>query len=435
MLETISSFFTAVAVAGTVAFAVFIAGNLVGLAMFVIQRRKGMAREREALDRPLPPEDELPHVVIQIPVYNEGKLVERAIECAAALEWPYSRLHIQVCDNSTDETLEIARAKAQSMASGGIDVTVVHRDGRRDAKAGNLQMGVAAADPSHNYFAVFDVDYIPPRNYLRLCMAPLISDPKLGFVQPRLDYLNRTENALTRGQALFYDSHYATEEAMRCWRGQILLLKGSATLLRRKAIEDAGGWSGETLTEDVDLSCRLWISGWRGLFLISFAVPGELPATRRDWIAQQIRWTTGFGQAGRIRIPALLTRPPVPFWKRLESTMPMVSWWLMPVQAIVLFSVVAAIVLDPALLPTLGAANVLLLVAGEIAGFTQMRMACTFLHGDRIPLSAFALDFLRWRQMGPFMLPGWARAYGTVICGGTGAFERTPKSGVITRPG
>jgi cellulose synthase/poly-beta-1,6-N-acetylglucosamine synthase-like glycosyltransferase len=406
--------------------------HIVLLVLFVIRRKGGLARECAALARTLPPDDQLPHIVVQIPVYNENLLVERAISCAAALDWPRDKLHIQICDNSTDETPDIARQVARRLAEDGTDASVVHRDGRVEAKAGNLRFGMQATDPSYGYFAVLDVDYMPPRNFLRLCMAPLVDNPTLDFVQARPDYLNATENRVTRAQALSLDSHYATEEATRCWAGHILLLKGSCMIIRREAIEEAGGWSGKTLTEDVAMSCRLWICGKRGLFVTSFPVPGELPATRQAWVAQQLRWTTGFGEVARSLIPVMLTLPKTSLWVRYTSAAPLIYWMAAPLYTTTFISTVIAFVLRPELLSTLGIFFLGLFGVGHVLLFTQMRMGQRFLRGSGIPLRTFCAEYLYLQYLGVFLGAGNVRAYWKVMLRRSVPFEKTPKSGSIT---
>ena len=241
-------------------------------------RRTGIEKERIALTQPLPAEDELPAVLIQIPTFNEGHLVRRALDAAVSLDLPRrERLQIQLLDDSTDASAEIARATVAAFRRRGHDVVLIQRSHRTGFKAGALTAGLACSNQP--FVAVFDADYVPSSDFLRLCLRPLLGDPRLAFVQARCDFLNAGENRVTHAQQVILESHFAVEQPTRCWAGQILPFNGTCGIWRRAAIEAAGGWHGDTLTEDLDLSYRAQMKGWRALYLVSVAVPGELPNT------------------------------------------------------------------------------------------------------------------------------------------------------------
>jgi len=264
-------------------------------------RRAGVAREQLALAQPLPPDAELPAILVQIPAYNEGTLVERVVAAAAALDWPRNRLQIQLIDQSTGESAEIARATAAKFREQGHDVVPIWRPDRAGFKAGSLKAGLDITEQP--FIANFDVDYVPAPDFLRRCMRPLLADTTLAFVQARCDFLNARQNLVTMAQQVILESHSAGEQATRSWAGQFLPYNGTCGIWRRAAIEDADGWQFDTLAEDLDLSLRAQVKGWRAMFLLSVAVPGELPDTLASWGRQQSRWNKGFAQTARKLLP------------------------------------------------------------------------------------------------------------------------------------
>ncbi len=281
-------------------------------------RRTGLERERLALTQPLPPEDELPAVLIQIPAFNEGHLVRRALDAAVSLDWPRDRLQIQLLDDSTDANAEIARATVAEFCRRGHDVTLIQRSHRAGFKAGALTAGLACS--SQPFVAVFDADYVPSADFLRLCLRPLLADPHLAFVQARCDFLNARENRVTHAQQVILESHFAVEQPTRCWAGQILPFNGTCGIWRRAAIEAAGGWHGDTLTEDLDLSYRAQMRGWRALYLASVAVPGELPNSLASWGQQQCRWNKGYAETARKLLPSIW-RSDLPWMRKLDAAL------------------------------------------------------------------------------------------------------------------
>ncbi len=275
------------------------------IAGFLLRRRTALAAERGLLAARAADAD-LPHVLVQIPTHNEPRVIARIVEAAAALDWPRDRLFIQVLDDSTDDTGALAEAAAARLRAAGAHVDVVRRGSREGFKAGALQAGLARTDAP--YVAMFDADYIPPPGWLRGAHAPMRADSRVGFVQTRIAHLNRDENALTRAQALVLDLHYAFEQPARDWIGLPNRFNGTCGLWRRQAIDDAGGWSGDTIAEDLDVSYRAQACGWRAAYLVSVSAPGELPADWRAWKAQQYRWTKGTAEATLKTLRGLLPR-------------------------------------------------------------------------------------------------------------------------------
>ena len=240
---------------------------------------------------------ELPRVLVQLPVYNEPLVVERALTAAAALDWPADRLTIQLLDDSTDITTDIAIHAVARLRRAGLDVVHVRRDDRSGFKAGALAAGMALCDAP--YVAVFDADFVSPPGWLRQAMASMLANPRAAFVQTRIEWGNGESNWLTRAQRLMQDAHFAVEQDVRARRGVPFQFNGTGGIWRRAAIEEAGGWSHDTLSEDLDLVLRTYLKGWTGVFLMEPHVVGELPQKIGDFGAQQNRWSKGFVQVAR----------------------------------------------------------------------------------------------------------------------------------------
>lgn len=238
----------------------------------------------------------LPHVTVQLPVYNELYVAERVIDAACAMDYPQDRVQIQVLDDSTDETyLVIAQAVAKHRAN-GVDTEHVHRTNRVGYKAGALQAGLATA--TGEFVAIFDADFFPPPDFL-LRSLPSFEDEAIAFVQTRWGHLNRDYSWVTRLQSLAIDAHFMVEQAARGHLGYWFNFNGTAGVWRVAAIEDAGGWTHETLTEDLDLSYRAHLKGWRGQYLVDVETPGELPAQMSSFRRQQHRWARGSLECAR----------------------------------------------------------------------------------------------------------------------------------------
>ncbi|TAJ33974.1 MAG: glycosyltransferase [Reyranella sp.] len=241
--------------------------------------------------------DELPRVLIQIPVYNEPLVVERVMAAAGALDWPRDRLTIQLLDDSTDITSDIAVHAVTRLRRDGVDAHHVRRVDRGGFKAGALAAGLELDDAP--YVAVFDADFVPPPGWLRQAMAAMLAEPRAAFVQTRIEWGNGETNWLTRAQRLMQDAHFAVEQDVRARRGVPFQFNGTGGIWRRAAVEQAGGWSHDTLSEDLDLVLRTYLEGWTGVFLMEPHVVGELPQKVEDFGAQQSRWSKGFVQVAR----------------------------------------------------------------------------------------------------------------------------------------
>ena len=288
------------------------------LIAYLGNRQRGEAVEARLLSLPLPANDKLPCVLIQLPTFNEGRLVLRAAEAIASLDWPHDRLHVQFLDDSTDGSVADCEGAANLLRNRGIDTTVLHRDERAGYKAGALANGLRRSNEP--FVAMLDADYVPGAQFLKSCMRPLLEDRRLALVQARCDWRNGGENLVTITQQRLLDAHFLVEQAARCWSDQIVPFNGTCGIWRREAIDDAGGWQADTLAEDMDLSYRVQLRGWRCLFLASVTVPGELPTTLRAWQRQQFRWSKGSAEVTR-KLLADVWRSKLRMDQKLVSTL------------------------------------------------------------------------------------------------------------------
>ncbi len=265
----------------------FYGANALLLAVLYLRRRGD-----RVLPAPLP--ENWPSVTVQLPIYNEFYVVERLIDAVARLGYPREKLQIQVLDDSTDETTRLARGRVEFHRARGLDIRLLHRQDRRGFKAGALTHGLESA--KGEFIAVFDADFVPESDFLARTVPHLVAQPGLAFVQTRWGYLNDRYSALTRAQTIALDGHFVVEHLGRNRNGLLMNFNGTAGVWRRKAIETAGGWQADTLTEDLDLSFRAQLAGWQALYLPDVESPAELPPQIAAFKRQQARWATGQAQ-------------------------------------------------------------------------------------------------------------------------------------------
>ncbi|MDR1304279.1 MAG: glycosyltransferase family 2 protein [Verrucomicrobiales bacterium] len=263
----------------------------------------------------------LPRVTVQLPVFNEVYVVERLLRAVAALDYPRELLELQILDDSTDETTRLVAALAVELRGQGFDVAQLHRVDRAGYKAGALQAGLRTA--KGELIAIFDADFVPPPEILRATVH-YFSDPQVGMIQTRWGHLNRNYNLLTRIQALMLDGHLLIEQTARNRSGRFFNFNGTAGVWRKAAIEDAGGWQHDTLTEDLDLSYRAQLRGWKFVFVPEVVVPAELPVDMNSFKAQQHRWAKGAIQTCCKLLPVIL-RSPLPRKIKFEAMIHLVS--------------------------------------------------------------------------------------------------------------
>ncbi|MGD8623005.1 MAG: glycosyltransferase [Anaerolineae bacterium] len=309
-------------------------GNALLLAILYLRRRdKGPVRP--------PQPEEWPVVTVQLPIYNELYVVRRLLQAVARLDYPRERLQVQVLDDSTDETTRLARACVAHQRAQGLDVALIHRHDRQGFKAGALARGLASA--RGELVAILDADFVPSPDFLKQTVPHLVADPGLGFVQARWRYLNPQYSSLTRAQTIALDGHFVVEHLARNRNGLLMNFNGTAGLWRRRAIEAAGGWQSDTLTEDVDLSLRAQLAGWRALYLPEVGVPAELPPQVAAFKRQQARWATGAAQclfklAGPLlRGCSAAAGTPLAWPARLEALLHLGVWVAHPMSLLFLF--------------------------------------------------------------------------------------------------
>ena len=271
-------------------------------------------------------DDDLPIVTVQLPIYNERHVVNRLIEAVTRLDWPRDRLHIQVLDDSTDDTTRIIAHAAARAREQGAWIEHVRRPSRRGYKAGALAYGMARTPG--RFLAIFDADFLPPPDFLRQTM-PSFADPAVGCVQTRWGHVNPDFSALTRSQALGIDGHFFVEQEARHRLGAFLNFNGTAGVWRRDCIEDAGGWQADTLTEDLDLSYRAQLRGWRIHFLSHVESPAELPVQVDAFKRQQFRWAKGSIQTAR-KLMRELWRSPHPWWRKVLGSLHLTGYLVHP---------------------------------------------------------------------------------------------------------
>lgn len=274
----------------------------------------------------------LPSVTVQLPIFNELHTVERLLEAAASLDYPRDRLEIQLLDDSTDATCRLASEVVARLQCRGVNVVHVRRSERVGFKAGALAAGLRQAQGE--LIAIFDADFVPSPDYLRR-VVPQFEDPVVGCVQTRWGHLNRSYSLFTETQALGVDGHFVVEQTARSRAGLFINFNGTAGAWRRACIEDAGGWQGDTLTEDLDLSYRAQLRGWRISYLPDVVVPAELPAQISAFKGQQARWAQGSIQTA-LKLLGPLIRSGQPWKVKLEGVIHLTGYVVHPLMLMVI---------------------------------------------------------------------------------------------------
>jgi cellulose synthase/poly-beta-1,6-N-acetylglucosamine synthase-like glycosyltransferase len=265
--------------------------------------------------RPAKPLNPLPPVTVQLPVFNEMYVVERVIDAACRIDYPSELLEIQVLDDSTDETCEIAELAVRRHAAQGVNITYVHRNDRAGYKAGALEAGLKVAHGE--FIAIFDADFLPSPDFLHRVM-PYFCDSQIGMVQARWGHINQDYSLLTKIQSILLDGHFVLEHGGRNRAGRFFNFNGTAGVWRRVAIDSAGGWQHDTITEDLDLSYRAQLQGWKFVFLPDVIAPAEVPVEMNAFKSQQHRWAKGSIQTCRKLLPQIM-RAPLPWSVRGEA--------------------------------------------------------------------------------------------------------------------
>ncbi|MGF1483948.1 MAG: glycosyltransferase [Opitutales bacterium] len=393
--------------------------------------RRQAKQENDALRAQAPavadlPESALPKVLSQIPLYNEVNVAERCIRAVAAMRYPKSRHTIQVVDDSNDETCAIVDRVCEELRAQGYRIEAIRRDHRTGFKAGALKEGMLLDDSE--YIAIFDGDFVPPENFLEETVPLLMADSKAGLAQARWGHLNRGESALTLAQAVGIDNHFVVEQTARCFNDLYMNFNGTAGLWRRQAINDGGGWRADTLTEDLDLSYRVQMAGWRLRFLPDLVVPAEIPASILGFKSQQFRWAKGSIQTARILLPKVWKRA-MPLRQKVQCSFHLTQYMIHPLiflVALVALPMAAMLDLRQLVHWTVMAAGALFIGAAAFAPTAVLIASQTYL-GRPVGRAVLSVPILMAIGMGIAVSNTKAVLEG--ILGVNSAFVRTPKAG------
>jgi cellulose synthase/poly-beta-1,6-N-acetylglucosamine synthase-like glycosyltransferase len=321
---------------------------LLGLALYGLHNAVTVFLYWKTKDHPLQPTPmaDWPVVTVQLPIFNERYTVERLLSAVAALDYPREKLHIQVLDDSTDDTAILVRHLVEQWRARGYDMELIQRSDRSGFKAGALAEGMKTA--KGDLLAIFDADFVPPADWLKKTVI-YFGDPQLACLQTRWGHTNASNNLLTRAQSLGIDGHFIIEQTARSRNGLFLNFNGTAGIWRKSAIEDAGGWQPDTLTEDLDLSYRVQLKGWRIDYLPDVVVPAELPPQVEAFKKQQYRWAKGSFQVVRKMFLRLLTAD-LPEGKRILGLLHITGYFVHPLMLAILLLILPIGLMSPSFL-------------------------------------------------------------------------------------
>ena len=280
------------------------------------------------------PTRDWPRVTIQLPIYNERYVVKRLIKAVCKIDYPADLLEVQVLDDSTDDTVEIARATIQEMKARGVDIVHVRRDNRSGFKAGALKEGLNTA--KGELIAVFDADFIPNCDFLKESI-PYFINPQIGMLQIRWGHINSNYSLLTRAQSIGIDGHFGIEQASRAWSGFFMNFNGTAGVWRKITIQEAGGWQADTLTEDLDLSYRAQLKGWKLMFAPQVVCPAEIPVTINAFKSQQHRWAKGSIQTAKKNLGKLF-KSDLPWPIKIQAFLHLTHYMVHPMMLLVVLT-------------------------------------------------------------------------------------------------
>lgn len=404
---------------------------LLGLSAYGLHRlhlvylcRKHRKRIVSAQECPTLTDDELPVVTIQLPLFNESTVAARLLDAVAQMDYPREKLEIQVLDDSTDETKLMVEAHVERLRERGVDAVYIHRVDRTGYKAGALDNGLKVAKGS--LIAVFDADFIPPAHFLRAIVGHF-QDPTIGMVQTRWGHINRDHSVLTQVQALMLDGHHLVENRARFGAGLLFNFSGTGGIWRREAIAAGGGWEHDTLTEDLDLSYRAQLAGWKFIYRQDVVSPSELPEDLSAVRAQQYRWAKGTVQTARKLMKRVLSSD-LSFHQRLEAFFHMTPHFAYPLLLLLSVMLLPALVLLPATNTTMMLIVDLPLCTATTGSLLAFYMVAEVAQGrsrlgavKRLPM-IIALGTGLAPHLSKAVLEGWQQM--------AGEFVRTPKHGV-----
>ncbi|HQP33596.1 MAG TPA: glycosyltransferase [Polyangiaceae bacterium] len=395
--------------------------NLAALTFRYAKRMRALRRgpEQKVADA------DLPHVTVQLPLYNEATVAARLLECVAKFEYPRDRLEIQVLDDSSDETQAISKKCVEQMRKQGIDAVYVRRPDRVGYKAGALDYGLRRA--KGELVAMFDADFIPQPEFLKAIVGEF-QDPTVGMVQARWGHMNRDHSLLTKVQALMLDGHHLVENRARFAAGRLFNFSGTGGMWRRAAIDDAGGWQHDTLTEDLDLSYRAQLKGWRFVYREDVMTPAELPEDVSSLRAQQYRWAKGTVQTARKLLGRVLTSH-LSLPQRIEALFHLTPHFAYPLMVLLSVLLLPALILSPA---TDGWTMLMIdlpLCMGTTGSLAVFYCLAETAQGRKASSAVVRLPALI--AVGIGMAPHLTRAVWDGLHSMAGEFVRTPKKGEV----
>ncbi|MGB0640469.1 MAG: glycosyltransferase [Myxococcota bacterium] len=376
-------------------------------------------------ERPIPTglDSWTPSVLVQLPIFNEPHVVVRLIDAAAEIDWPLDALEIQVLDDSTDHTTNLAQKRVDHWQQQGRKISLIRRENRTGYKAGALAHGLRQSNGE--FVAIFDADFIPPKDFLR-AMMPSLSAQDVGLVQARWSHLNRNYNWLTRTQATLLDGHFVIEHTARYRAQRFFNFNGTAGIWRRRCIEEAGGWSHDTVTEDLDLSYRAQLQGWNFVYRVDVTAPAELPSSMQAFLQQQHRWTKGTVQTAR-KLLRPICRSQFSWGIRLEAVNHLTMVTAYPLVLLL------SILLPPSILARTH------LMSDGAQWMDMMVIACTtgsmgLFYGQTIRRAGGRLTHQWWEiimamMIGIGMSPNQTMAFAEGLFSADATFVRTPKHG------
>jgi cellulose synthase/poly-beta-1,6-N-acetylglucosamine synthase-like glycosyltransferase len=399
----------------TTALALYGLHNLITTVMYLSLKPSKKHKKEDLLLK------EWPHVTVQLPIFNEKYTVDRLLRAVTRLDYPADRLQIQVLDDSTDDTFDLLVQLVEVYKSRGVNIELIHRVDRTGYKAGALENGLRTA--TGELIAIFDADFVPKPDWLKRTV-PSFQEPKLGCLQTRWGHTNQQYNSLTQAEAMGIDGHFIIEQTVRSKNGFFLNFNGTAGLWRRACIEDAGGWQWDTLTEDLDLSYRAQMRGWKFDYLPDVVVPAELPPHVEAYKKQQFRWAKGSFQVVRKILPSVL-RADLPLTVRFMAILHLTGYFVHPLMLSVLLLTLPVGLLVP------GAFNVfpISLIAGLGPPLLYLTATATPHRSIFKRMSAFPL----------LVIVGFGLSLSTTIAvleglfSKGGAFIRTPKLNLDNR--
>jgi cellulose synthase/poly-beta-1,6-N-acetylglucosamine synthase-like glycosyltransferase len=406
------------------------------LVLTVLRHKKAIRELKEGVPA-LTPADvatrtDLPRVTIQLPLYNEATVVARLLDHVAKIEYPRDRLEIQVLDDSTDETrllvrdhVERLRDATATSPEGQLDIVYIHRVDRTGYKAGALDAGLKVAKGT--LVAIFDADFLPQPDFLR-AVVPHFADPKVGMVQARWGHMNREHSLLTRTQALMLDGHHLVENRARAAAGWLFNFSGTGGIWRAEAIASAGGWQHDTLTEDLDLSYRAQMAGWKFVYRENVVTPAELPEDISAFRAQQYRWAKGTVQTARKLMSRVMSRDTnLTLSQRIEAFFHLTPHFAYPLMVILSVLLLPALILMPATDTATMIAIDLPLCIGTTGSLLMFYAMAELAQGRRRRDAIRQLPALL--ALGAGLAPHLTRAVLDGLQSMAGEFVRTPKKG------